>query len=159
MDKNVFHFLILKEYFYTNRIPIDLIHEIISKCPNDILIGSGYSNSFILKNGQLHLIGVNLELGVSDLSCITESISHNIVDTYGHIFKVALGNDHSVILTENGVVYTTGNNEYGQLGLGDKEKRSTFCKVDIPDLIYDIACGLSFTVALTQNGRMYVWAN
>lgn len=84
-------------------------------------------------------------------------------DFYGHtVVKVACGNEHVVALVSAGeehigddlVCYTWGNNNHGQLGLGDKESRSH------PQVVaqfsegsawraYDVACGSFHTVVLT----------
>ncbi|XP_021715205.1 ultraviolet-B receptor UVR8-like [Chenopodium quinoa] len=84
-------------------------------------------------------------------------------DFYGHtVVKVACGNEHVVALVSAGekhigddlVCYTWGNNNHGQLGLGDTESRSH------PQAVaqfsegsawraYDVACGSFHTVVLT----------
>lgn len=40
-----------------------------------------------------------------------------------HVTQIACGVHHSVVLLQNGDVYTFGNNSYGQLGLGDTSPR------------------------------------
>jgi alpha-tubulin suppressor-like RCC1 family protein len=42
---------------------------------------------------------------------------------------IAAGSDHSLVLTEAGEVYACGDNQYGQLGLGDRESRLTPVRV------------------------------
>jgi alpha-tubulin suppressor-like RCC1 family protein len=42
---------------------------------------------------------------------------------------IAAGSDHSLVLTEAGEVYACGDNQYGQLGLGDREGRLTPVRV------------------------------
>uniref|UniRef100_A0A803LBN5 RCC1-like domain-containing protein n=2 Tax=Chenopodium quinoa TaxID=63459 RepID=A0A803LBN5_CHEQI len=84
-------------------------------------------------------------------------------DFYGHtVVKVACANEHVVALVSAGekhvgddlVCYTWGNNNHGQLGLGDTESRSH------PQAVaqfsegsawraYDVACGSFHTVVLT----------
>ena len=46
------------------------------------------------------------------------------VDLPGRIVAIAAG-DHSLALTDTGTLYAWGWNEFGQLGLGDQETRST----------------------------------
>ena len=74
-----------------------------------------------------------------------------------NIAKVAAGYYHTSILTSDGLLYTFGRNDYGQCGLGHKEK------VNIPHVvsslksipIVQISCGCYHSVALGENGRVY----
>lgn len=131
------------------------------KLNEDISIGSSYTHGFILNKNHIYFIGKNIygKLGSKsgNLKNLTQSIDLNDIE-YSDIAKVALGEDHSVILTKSGDVYTVGSNKRGQLGL-DSPNSSKFTLVNIPDKIRDIVCGDSFTVALTENGEMYGWGN
>lgn len=91
-----------------------------------------------------------------------------IWDLHGHtVVKVACGNEHVVALVSAGetykgeddlLCYSWGNNDYGQLGLGDKESRlhpeiiKTFDK-DSPWAVYKVACGAFHTALLTHKKR------
>lgn len=88
-------------------------------------------------------------------------------DFYGHtVVKVACGNEHVVALVSAGetykgedlVCYSWGNNNHGQLGLGDKESRlrpeiiQTFNEHS-SWAVYEVACGASHTALLTHRKR------
>ena len=48
--------------------------------------------------------------------------------------RVVSGEDHSMVLAEDGTVFVCGFNAYGQLGLGDNTERNTFTAVPaLPD--------------------------
>ena len=47
------------------------------------------------------------------------------VNIPGRIVAIAAGGAHSLALTDTGTLYAWGWNEYGQLGTGDQEDRST----------------------------------
>ncbi|XP_031473868.1 ultraviolet-B receptor UVR8 [Nymphaea colorata] len=79
------------------------------------------------------------------------------------VVKVECGNEHVVVLASPGetvyggdlVCYAWGNNNHGQLGLGDNESRSypevvKSFDVDSPWSIYEIACGSFHTTVLTR---------
>lgn len=76
------------------------------------------------------------------------------------ITEIACGDAHSLALSENGEVYTFGDNSRGQLGFGHSSYRGnahpqrieelTFCK------IAKIRAGL-FSAALAQNKNLYMW--
>ncbi|RWR73494.1 guanine nucleotide exchange factor SRM1 isoform X3 [Cinnamomum micranthum f. kanehirae] len=98
-----------------------------------------------------------------EFSLVSSSTPLPVWDFHGHtVVKVACGNEHVVALVSAGetftggdlICYSWGNNNHGQLGLGDNECRSrpeivkTFDK-DCPWSVYEIACGAFHTVALT----------
>ncbi|VAI75172.1 unnamed protein product [Triticum turgidum subsp. durum] len=87
--------------------------------------------------------------------------------------QVAAGGTHSVVLTQEGHVWTWGqpwppvdgilwawgNNEYGQLGIGDTQPRSQPIRVEgLSNLsLVDIAAGGWHSAALTKEGEVYAW--
>jgi alpha-tubulin suppressor-like RCC1 family protein len=79
-----------------------------------------------------------------------------------NVVRLAAGFAHSAAVTEDGDLYTWGNNKYGQLGTGDYNTRSfpTLVKgfVDSSGAVYkvgDIACGLYHCLALTTTGQVW----
>lgn len=85
-------------------------------------------------------------------------------DFHGHtVVKVACGNEHVVALVSAGesykgndlVCYSWGNNNHGQLGLGDKEPRPhpeviRIFDEDSPWALDEVACGAFHTALLTH---------
>ena len=74
--------------------------------------------------------------------------------------KVALGNRHVMVLLSNGNLYGIGDNEYGQLGLGDSNRRLEFAAISIPGLdkqvkVCDIILGASHSIVHLSNGMIY----
>jgi len=65
------------------------------------------------------------------------------------------GEMHSVQIGVNGKVYTTGNNNKGQLCLGDLENRDYFHEVPRISNVVAAAVGLEFTLILLENGDVY----
>lgn len=90
-------------------------------------------------------------------------------DFHGHtVVKVACGNEHIIALVSVGesyngenddlICYSWGNNNHGQLGLGDTEDRPNPEMVKTFDQdshwsIYEIACGAFHTALLTHRKR------
>jgi len=77
------------------------------------------------------------------------------------VIQVCSGNGHTLILTQSKRIYSIGSNEYGQLGLGDKNDRCALSLID-PDhfdreKIIQVCTGLLYSMALTQNGNVYSW--
>ena len=72
---------------------------------------------------------------------------------------IAAGKTHSLALTESGEVYAWGDNDGGQLGLGDREERLTPMKVEGLPKVKAIAAVGGHSLALTESGEVYAWGN
>lgn len=74
---------------------------------------------------------------------------------------VACGDTHTLLVTENGELFSFGRNQNGQLGLGHNEDALS------PQLVRDlqadkqavtsIACGAEHSIAATVNGEVFCW--
>jgi alpha-tubulin suppressor-like RCC1 family protein len=74
------------------------------------------------------------------------------------IKMVAVGMSHSLVLTVSGQLYVWGDNRGGQLGLGDKDERSTPTFLPLQsEPIKMISVGSHHNLALTASGQIYVW--
>jgi alpha-tubulin suppressor-like RCC1 family protein len=72
---------------------------------------------------------------------------------------IAAGACCSFALTEAGEVYAWGDNESGQLGVGDKENRLTPVKMPGLQRVKAIAAGALHSLALTEAGEVYAWGH
>ncbi|KAI2796975.1 Regulator of chromosome condensation [Blomia tropicalis] len=92
-----------------------------------------------------------------------------IVDSTSKIIAVSCGQQHVVLLNENGQVYSCGNALYGRLGhgkefvdnCGDGACLDTFKKIDQSNFANDrvkfIECGDFSSFAITETGKLYSW--
>ncbi|KAL1456648.1 hypothetical protein WDU94_001361, partial [Cyamophila willieti] len=73
--------------------------------------------------------------------------------------QVVCGLHHTVVLLQNGDVFTFGSNSYGQLGVGDMMLRGgpVHIKLNVP--VVQIAAGSYHTVVLTCKGDVYTFGN
>lgn len=75
--------------------------------------------------------------------------------------SVVCGENHTVILSECGKVYTCGDGSSGQLGHGPAIKCHTsplLCGGALESLrVVQIACGRNHTAALTDRGELFTW--
>ncbi|KAL0488313.1 E3 ubiquitin-protein ligase HERC [Acrasis kona] len=82
------------------------------------------------------------------------------------ISMISAGGLHSLLLTTEGIVYSFGNNQYGQLGNGDttESQQSTAqpivtCGVLFNKTIVQIVGGLFSSVLLSADNRLYTFGN
>lgn len=80
------------------------------------------------------------------------------------VVQVACGQQHTLFLTESGVVFATGHGGYGILGTG--ETSDELFPVELTALsetllenekVVKISCGASFSAFITNIGNLYVW--
>ena len=76
--------------------------------------------------------------------------------------QVSNGDTFTAILKEDGTVWTTGQNNVGQLGDGTTTDRKTLGQVKIDENHYlenvkKISVGADYTIALTLDGEVYAW--
>ena len=76
------------------------------------------------------------------------------------IDDLKLGEQFSVALSNKGIVYTWGQNDKGQLGLGNE--MPTFDPYPVTGLtksIAKIACGLKHVIALSKDYQLFAWGS
>lgn len=75
------------------------------------------------------------------------------------IRQLSAGNDHILILTINGMVYSMGTGSRGELGHGklESEQQPKLIESLTPLVVVQVACGGWHSVALTDNGDVYLW--
>lgn len=94
---------------------------------------------------DLGQLGLGIDLA-SNIFC-PKKISLNI----SHISDIACGGSHSMIINE-GIVYATGLNSYGQLGLDDEVSRFTFTEVKNLPFVFFVSCGHLHSIFLSSQG-------
>jgi alpha-tubulin suppressor-like RCC1 family protein len=126
---------------------------------------AGWNHTFVLlTNGQLYGCGDNYDgqLGLGDYQdrvTFTPIIIPNLEEGV-KIQQVVAGSSHTLVLLTNGQLYGCGGNFDGELGLGDKEERTTFTLITIPNLekgvkIQQVVTESSHTLVLLTNGQLY----
>ncbi|MDR1295298.1 MAG: hypothetical protein LBK59_10185, partial [Bifidobacteriaceae bacterium] len=81
------------------------------------------------------------------------------------VIAVSAGQMYTAVLTEDGAIYTSGHNEYGQLGDGTVVHYSKpwepgwpSTKVDADGVVFTaVAAGYTHTLALSDEGKVYAW--
>ena len=82
------------------------------------------------------------------------------VEFYSRVRKVSAGNTHSLVLTENGKIYASGDNETGQLGIGNRKSSLVFVKIAVKENLRfkKVAAG-AFSAAFCTRGELYLWGS
>lgn len=75
------------------------------------------------------------------------------------VIQIACGIHHSVVLTQNGDVFTFGSNQYGQLGTGDLLPYTGPVQVKLNSVIVQVAAGSNHSVLLSSRGVVYTFGN
>lgn len=113
---------------------------------------------FLTSNGDIYTCGSN-EYGQLAINIKIRTIDTPLKIMFQCKFKKVVCCENSTFgLTENGDVYSCGDNRSGQLGLGDFRSRSYFKKVNIPK-ISDIEAGSDHIIALSVRYEIYTWGD
>eukprot|EP00966_Prymnesium_polylepis_P006971 160659-Prymnesium_polylepis.1 len=70
------------------------------------------------------------------------------------VAQIACGAEHCLAAAEGGSLYAWGNNDDGQLGLGDSDERDEPCEVELPagTLVRAVSAARGVSFALTADG-------
>ncbi|XP_070786972.1 retinitis pigmentosa GTPase regulator b [Enoplosus armatus] len=71
--------------------------------------------------------------------------------------KIACGDEHTALITENGKLFMFGSNNWGQLGLGSKVtvNKPTCVKALKSEKVQFVACGRNHTLICTAQGKVF----
>ena len=125
---------------------------------NDVkLIHCGNEHTLILKNnGTLWGCGWNKfsQLGLGDTN--NKNVFTIIGINSGNIKEVYLGGGHTLILKNDGTLWGSGYNDFGQLGLGDTTGKYTFTQiVTNVDDIKSVHCACDNILVLKNDGTLW----
>lgn len=105
----------------------------------------------------------DISLSVSDSKGLTSDVKQKSITVYPHADYskiLASGNTHSMYLSSNGVLYTWGENENGQVGEIISGSSTEIPREYInPSKIIQLAAGEDFSFAVTEDGQVYSWGN
>ena len=122
-------------------------------------ISCGGKHTFALKNdGTLWAAGANGsgQLGLGDTS-IKERFLQVTRNITNDVKQIAAGYNHSVLLKNDGTVWSCGRNDYGQLGMTGVNY-TVFNKISTLSNIVDIFSTLSYCAfALQSDGTVWSW--
>lgn len=133
-------------------IIVDEINDVASIINNKLLLNNGETRLLTIENHQ-SLVSSFASHAVNMINYDSYHLNdHDISD----VVQIALGAFHSLFLTINGEVYSTGDNIYGQLGIGFEalHTRTTLYKINLSNVV-KIAAGNYHSLFLTAEGKVY----
>ena len=117
----------------------------------------GEHHTFILKNdGTLWSCGCNerSQLGLGD--GYNRTTFTKITTNADDVKEIYYGGSHTFMLKNDGTLWSTGWNVFGQLGLGDTTDRNTFTQVTTNvDNIKSVYCGMHHTIILKNDSTLW----
>jgi len=114
---------------------------------------------FSLGNNSYGQCGVPSDLNAKEFSILKV---HKIEGIDENIKEVVCGQDHTLLLTEDGKVYSCGWGADGQTGLGHYKNQFTPCLVkgDIEnEKIVQLSCAADCVLAVSDKGDAFGWGN
>lgn len=143
-------------YEESERNVISYNSDIINKKIQSIDCGGAFT-MLLCTDGSIWGTGDNEfgQLGFS--SGCTDFMEIKVeLDENEKIIAVSCGNSHALILTNKGNVYSTGNNQFGQLGLGPKlSRKSNFTKISTLSNITQISCQYDHSICLDKDNKIW----
>ena len=142
---------IVKARASLNRVPVQFV-------------ASGRSFSLILTTDhQVYSVGQNQD-GQLGIESTVLSSSSPVLTTFSKsnltVSNIAVGDSFVVVSTGNGSLWSWGNNEQGQLGLGYESLSPITSPQQISSFtskVYYVSCGGSHCLSLTEEGHLYSW--
>jgi alpha-tubulin suppressor-like RCC1 family protein/thiamine kinase-like enzyme len=121
----------------------------------------GCNHTLLLtSNGEVYAWGWNKngEIGIgSDVEFQTEVVKLNAFNEQ-RIRAISCGSQHSLVLTESGIVYSWGFNSSGQLGIGNNKNSFKPMLIERNEVLFEcISCGSNISLLLSKEKDIYVF--
>ena len=95
------------------------------------------------------------KLGLGTKTNVTKPTKTNMTN----IMEISAGRNHTVVLGANRVLYSTGSNSNGQLGIGTKDDKLLFTEITKVQDMMSISSGNTYSVAIKYDGDVYGWGD
>ncbi|EDO44704.1 predicted protein, partial [Nematostella vectensis] len=129
------------------------------------MVSCGYYHmAVVTEDGSLYMCGEKEggKLGLDHEQLDNTSQLQKIKSIEDQVVVAACGAEFTAVVTKNGSVYTFGQGNQGQLGLG-----SSMMETEFPERIplfekvkaRTVSCGESFTAVITKHGNLYTFGD
>ncbi len=128
----------------------------VKKCVNDVDSANGFG-FILLENGDLYSYGACVP-GSLVTNRVQNKLGAEPIKVLEHVDDVACGKYYSLIKMQDGRMFSTGTNEYGQCGLGKCSDPFYKPKLAMYD-VAEISAGHMHGMALQKNGDLWIWGH
>ena len=125
-------------------------------------ISTGYTHSLFLVQRALYVCGNNKlgQLGLGTKEENKQTIWHPIqADSAPPAIQASTGNHQSFVIDVNGILWATGNNSHGSLGLGNTESQFSFVQVPGLSEVSILSQYYDQTIVKDLQGQIWVFGN
>jgi alpha-tubulin suppressor-like RCC1 family protein/uncharacterized protein YjbI with pentapeptide repeats len=144
------------DIIYSNRSSLTLITNTTGKTPSSIFCGE-ILTIIVMTDGSRYGIGTAWGLGTGNNSPVG-LLSPALIATGTHQ-HISFGSDYSITLMTNGLIYGTGLNGYGRLGININNFTYYTSMVQMVNTTgktpKSVACGSGHTLVLMTDGTIY----
>jgi uncharacterized repeat protein (TIGR02543 family) len=99
--------------------------------------------------GKQYDENINITMGSSPIALYA-----NWTEVYP---RISAGDNFSTLLTQDGVLYSAGNNANGRLGDGGTSSHTEFTQVKISATVQTLSSGTDHSIAILRDGSVAVW--
>lgn len=123
---------------------------------NGDIYSFGYNFDGQLGRGNIHTFGYNRKRPENRKTYKSKDTLPSKIPTLKNVEYIQCGRNHTFCKIQDGEIYSWGDNEYGQLGIGNSINQLTPVRNSLSreDTI-DIKCGSKHTLILTSNGEVH----
>ncbi|XP_062833246.1 X-linked retinitis pigmentosa GTPase regulator isoform X1 [Anolis carolinensis] len=110
-------------------------------------VACGGGHTVVLAEGDVYTFGLGQYGQLGHGTFVFETSEPKTVDHLGKhkICHIACGENHTALITENGLMYTFGDGRHGKLGLGEENYTNQFvptlCSNFLRFIVHSVACG------------------
>lgn len=115
-----------------------------------------YHTLILLCDGSVYGYNYNGKLGTEDNTAMLPAVK---LPVQGAVTAISISTFTSFVLLEDGSVWGSGANAYGQLGLGHHRNVSEFSKMLLPQPAIAIASSNSHSLVILQDGSVWGCGN
>ena len=128
------------------------------QCETVVSVGQSSHAAFVTDSGRLFTCGRNGDGQCGHGDLLTRLVPRSVVALHQiSIASVACGASHTLASDRSGEVWSWGGNSWGQLGHGDRSKRTQPIHVRYMHQVVAVAAGHSHSAALTRGAALFSW--
>ncbi len=129
------------------------LHEIFKLDEKIIWMNCGFNNTDIV------ILTETGEVYNTPLVMHRRKINWTKMEIPAKVVQIAHGYNHMLLLLNTGKVQAYGNNLYGQLGIGHKNRTDVCEKIMITKRVKHVACGPNCSMVTLENNRKFITNN